>query len=180
MGDAKNSNLVGCTWIGNPALLESREDLDSPNVCERIGVFASEQSDRLQAISRDQWACDLGRKGSQIVGIFRTMSEKSILKNVLKYGGSAVWILDHKLPAFFSKICVKALMEKRLLVVSCFWIDKSVYGTVGYCSELVQLLSTRLIMWAPQKALFAQIAWQARKNGKAVEIVTAKGALGSF
>jgi len=154
-------NLVGTTWIGNRSLLNGN----------LIGVYASAKSDALMADKRDQWSIEVGRKGLCIVGAFRNLSERSILENTLRHGGSAVWIEDHQLPTSYSKTCSQAFMEGRLMVVSCFWIPRGTYGTAAYCAELVQHLSTRLVMWAPSSHGFMpQIQARASKNGKRVEV----------
>lgn len=157
----KKSILVGTTWVGNCELLD----------CELVGVFASERSDALMVVARDQWACQVGRDGLCIVGGFRTLGEKSVLKNVLRCGGSAVWIVDHKLPTVYSRIYARAFVEGRLLVVSCFWIPRGIYGTVSYCAEVVQHLASRLVLWAPVgRGYLPQVAARARRNGKVVEV----------
>lgn len=156
----KNSILVGTTWVGNLNLLER----------ELVGVFSSERSDVMMAAARDQWAFEMGCHGECIVGPFRTVSEKCILKKLLSYGGCAVWIVDHKLPTVYNKIYARAFVEGRLLVVSCFWIPKGIYGTTSYCAELVQALSKRLVVWAQvNRGYVPQVMARARRNGKTVE-----------
>lgn len=163
-----NADLIGTTWIGNIELL-SDSVLGERGI---VGVFASERSDALMADRRDQWSVELGLRQSTIVGAFRTRSENCILKNVLRYGGRAVWIVDRKLPTVYSKVCSKAFMEGRLLVVSCFWIDRAVYGAGGYCAELVQHLAQRLVAWCPaKKGFIPQVLRRARRNGKVVQVV---------
>lgn len=160
------ATLIGTTWIGNVELLND-------SVSEEkgiVGIFASEKSDAVADL-RDQWSMELGESRSTISGVFRTRSEKSILKNVLRNGGRAIWIVDRRLPTVYSRICSRAFMEGRLLVASCFWIDKGTYGTACYCAEVVQLLCSRVVVWAPSKrGHMPHVLARAARNGKSVEI----------
>lgn len=157
----KNLNLVGTTWIGNSSLLDE----------ELVGVFASDRSDILMPRRRDHWAADAGLEGCKVVGSFRNLSERNILEILLRYGGHAVWIVDRKLPTIYSSTCCQAFAEGRLLVVSCFWNDESLFSTRQYCADFVQRLASRLILWAPSSGgLMQRVASCAYCNGKLVEV----------
>lgn len=168
VGD-NSRDLVGCSWIGNREILNNVECGGASG--ELIGVFATDRSDVLAAYARDQWAIKMGCSGNTVVGTFRYASEMSILKNVLKHGGRAVWILDRKFPARLGKLFSCAILKGRLLVISCFWRNRSVYGTKCYCADLVQHLSTRIALWTPADwGHMEQILLRARRNKKRVEV----------
>jgi len=159
----KDSRLVGTTWIGNRLLLDR----------ELVGIFASARSDALMARHRDLWAIEEGQEGAAIVGVFRNLAERSILENLLRHGGRAVWIVDHMLPTMYSDACSQAMVEGRLLVVSCFWTRRSLYSTTRYCSHLVMCLATRLVMWAPVAGGFIpQLMARALRQGKQVDVLS--------
>lgn len=155
----KNECLKGSTWLGNDSLLEG----------SLVGVFASERGASHLEFERCRWAVGMGVHHRGIVGTFKSGVEKVILKNVLEYGGHAVWILDRKLPAGFNGVLCRAFREGRLLVISCFWIPKGIYGTGSFCAQMVQHLAERLVLWAPSsKGFLPQVMSRARLNGKEV------------
>lgn len=173
MRNCKTENeLSGMTWIGNRNLLNHCDPHGRRNL---VGVFVGAQCSSRSMIDQEEWAIAAGFRKECIVGLFHSVGERNILKHVLRRGGCAVWILDHALPTIYGRLYSRAIVEGRLLVVSCFWIPHGSYTTLRFCAHLVAHLAGCLVVWksmaqATARArvdYMAQLCASARKKEKA-------------
>lgn len=155
--------MVGGNYIGDPTLLTLP--------WKRVGVFASRSTDPAMGILREQWAMSKGRKRCCIIGTFHSPGECEILYHVLKFGGSAVWLMGCALPAELPNFCKGAIQKGRLLMVSCFNREHHSYATARYCAQLADRYSSSLAIWSMKEGGLVQSIYnRAKNNGKRVEV----------
>lgn len=131
---------AGTNHIGNTKLLHSRQ--------KRIGVFASRSNDPAIDISREQWAIQIGREHKCIIGTFHSKAEKEILYFVLKYGGSAVWLMGCSIPDKLPDFCKSAIDRNKLLIISCFQQEHRSFATARFCAHLARTFSKQSVIWS--------------------------------
>ncbi|PWJ68346.1 MULTISPECIES: hypothetical protein [unclassified Fibrobacter] len=155
--------MFGGNYVGDPTLLTLP--------WSRIGVFASRSEDPAIGFLREQWAMSKGRKRCCVIGTFHSQGECEILYHVLKFGGSAVWLMGCSLPAELSNFCKDAIRKGRLLIVSCFNREQHTYATARYCAHLADMYSSRLAIWSMKEGSMIQPIYnRAKANGKMVEV----------
>lgn len=158
----KAFEMVGVKCMGNKSLLTEPR--------QRIGVFASRNQDPAIDIIREQWACAKGRQKKCIIGTFHSKAELEILYFVLKYGGSAVWLMGRTLPQELNAFCKEAIRKKRLLIVSCFNHEHHCYATARYCIHLTDMYSSYLAIWSMKEGgMIEPVYNRAVQKGKWVE-----------
>lgn len=161
MKKRKILEMKGVSYVGDPALLTLP--------WSRIGVFASRSADPAVGILREQWAMAKGRAHSRIIGTFHSRAECEILYLVLKYGGSAVWLMGCALPEL-NDFCKKYIRRGRLLIISCFNREHHTYATARYCAQLADMYSSRLAVWSmKENGMISPICERAAASGKLVE-----------
>lgn len=158
----KPFEIVGMNSIGNTKLLE--EPL------ARIGVFASRSQEAAIDIIREQWAIAKGRQRKCVVSTFHSKAEMEILYFVLKYGGSAVWLLGCSLPKELPKFAQKYIKRGKLLILSCFHREHHNVFTARYCSHLVDMASSYLVFFSRKETgMLTPIYERATARGKWIE-----------
>ncbi|MCQ2102445.1 MAG: hypothetical protein MJY98_04395 [Fibrobacter sp.] len=158
----KPFKMIGVRYKGNTSLLT--------DPWARIGVFASRSEDPAIGIIREQWARTKGRQHKCIIGTFHSKAEVEILYFVLKYGGSAVWIMGCSLPRKLNDFCKEAIRKKRLLIISCFHREHHSYATARYCAQLADMFSSYLAIWSMKEGgMIEPIYNRAIQRGKWVE-----------
>lgn len=155
--------MFGGNYVGDPTLLTLP--------WSRIGVFASRSSDSAVDVLREQWAMKTGRNRHCIVGTFHSPAECEILYLVLKFGGSAVWLMGCSLPDTLPNFCKGAIRKGRLLIISCFHREHHTYATARYCAHLADMYSSRLAIWSMKSGGMIQPIYnRAVAGGKMVEV----------
>lgn len=141
------------SWIGNHELLKQ-----APENC--IGVFSDYCNDSSVDYDRCQWAMLMGRSRKCIVGTFNSTTEKEILRIHLRHGGSAVWLLGTAFPAKFNRDCRQATCEGRLLVLSCFWLEKRSFAAYRFCCQLTSMCSRQLVFWSMGNSRYSSFVYR--------------------
>lgn len=132
--------IPGMRCLGNRKLWHDQK--------ERIAVFASRSEDPEMAMVREQWAKAQGRFGKCIVGTFHSRAECEILFYVLTHGGSAIWLMGRALPKELNRICKMAVRQKRLLVISCFNLERHTRSTARFCAHMAATKTKHHVYWS--------------------------------
>ena len=108
----------------------------------KISVFASRRFNA-DDCSLNQWAEEMGEKHRCLVGTFQSKAEQRILNVALENGAFAVWIRGCSLPNSYSGPLWNAMVEDRLLVISCFHMKHHTRDTARYCMHLATMCCKR-------------------------------------
>ena len=108
----------------------------------KISVFASRKFNAIDC-HLEQWAAEMGARHRCLVGPFHSKAEQHILEVALANGAFAVWIRGCSLPDFYSGELLRAMMENRMLVISCFHMKHHTRDTARYCTHLAAMCCQR-------------------------------------
>lgn len=137
----------------------------------KIGVFASRKGVEVSSQQRELWAAEQGRLHHCVVGTFHSHAECEVLNGVLANGGFAVWIRGCDFPRDFTDIWIQALLEGRLLIISCFHRKRHTEATARYCSHLVAMCTKRHVYWLRKDEDFLRpICQKAISWGKEIDV----------
>ena len=108
----------------------------------KISVFASRHFDA-DDCGLNQWAAAMGERHRCLVGTFHSKAERRILEVALANGAFAVWLRGCSLPDYYSGELWKAMVEHRMLVISCFHMKHHTRDTARYCTHLAAMCCRR-------------------------------------
>lgn len=108
----------------------------------KISVFASRHFNANDC-GLNQWAAEMGARHRCLVGTFHSKAEKQILDVALANGAFAVWLRGCSLPDYYSGELWNAMVENRLLVISCFHMKHHTRDTARYCTHLAAMCCQR-------------------------------------
>jgi len=137
----------------------------------KIGVFASRRGVDASSLQRDLWAKQQGKRHRCVVGVFHSRAEMDVLNGVLSNGGFGVWIRGCDFPKEYNPVCMRALQENRLLVISCFRGEHHTEATARYCTHLVAMCTRCHAYWLRKDETFLRsVCQRAMAWGRLVEV----------